>query len=751
MKRLKQRIGRLRYPDSKLFMAAFVGLHTVFMLIWLETGVTLFTGLGQMADWMLVIAVAAAGNLLVGAVMFAACCLLIWLPWRLPSYLLGSLIAVFVIFPKMFTFSNMSLPGALLLTGLLALFGMLAGMLVLILIRPVRQLAPRALAVTGCSAVLLLSAAAYIYYGGLQTNTALPVMEQQAEEADAPMGGQPSPELIGHVAAPYTRGQYAVQALTYGSGTDKRRSEYGKQAEWLSRTVDASAFIKDWGALRTLYWGFDASRLPLNGRVWLPDGEGPFPLVLIVHGNHNMEDFSDDGYAYLGELLASRGFITVSVDENFANYSMVSGIPTEDYALRAWLIIQHLRQLDDWSNDSEHRLFHQIDWDQLALIGHSRGGQAAVLAARFDDYYEQAGRTDVLTGIQYRIKTIVAIAPTDKKLENTYPELENVNYFVIQGAYDSDVSTFDGDRQYDRISFISKPEDDEFYMKASLYVQQANHGQFNTSWGKHDIKLPLRLLMNTNALLPAAEQQLIAKTYVAGFLEATLHNRTDFIPMFKDWRVIADQLPATAYLSRYDDSEMLRLADYDEDDNRETATFRKGALWGEGLSEWEEEAKRSRSNGSRLNRAIKLSWEHGQGRYVVEIPKLVAARLGEASAFAFSLAREASSKEELAPLDLSLQLTMQDGTTFRRPLSEFKSIQPPLISHYLNISLLEPFIRNGKLSPTAETVYQDFFIPLVRFHGTVPLRVQELRKIEFVFDQTETGVIWLDDIRLDLK
>ena len=34
----------------------------------------------------------------------------------------------------------------------------------------------------------------------------------------------------------------------------------------------------------------------------------------IVHGNHGMDDFSDPGYAYLGELLANRGFIVASVD-----------------------------------------------------------------------------------------------------------------------------------------------------------------------------------------------------------------------------------------------------------------------------------------------------------------------------------------------------------------------------------------------------------------------------------------------------
>ena len=51
----------------------------------------------------------------------------------------------------------------------------------------------------------------------------------------------------------------------------------------------------------------------------MPEGEGPFPLTLIVHGNHNMIDYSDDGYGYLGSLLASRRIIAVSVDENFLN------------------------------------------------------------------------------------------------------------------------------------------------------------------------------------------------------------------------------------------------------------------------------------------------------------------------------------------------------------------------------------------------------------------------------------------------
>ena len=101
-------------------------------------------------------------------------------------------------------------------------------------------------------------------------------------------------------------------------------------ADLITETVDATAFVKGnegWKMkLRKWYWGFDFESFPVNGRVWYPDGDGPFPLVLIVHGNHSMEEHSDPGYGWLGKLMASRGFILVSVDENFFNGGFMDGL-----------------------------------------------------------------------------------------------------------------------------------------------------------------------------------------------------------------------------------------------------------------------------------------------------------------------------------------------------------------------------------------------------------------------------------------
>jgi predicted dienelactone hydrolase len=191
---------------------------------------------------------------------------------------------------------------------------------------------------------------------------------------------------------PGERGTYEVGTLFYGSGKDKQRPEFGPDVELVTPTVDASSLLPLWAGLQgTVYWefwGFNTDALPLNGRVWYPVGEGPFPLVLIVHGNHSMEEFSDTGYTYLGDLLASRGFITVSVDENFLNGSgtpFVGDFGGSENDARAWLLLHHVSQWRRWNRSSDNPFHEKVDLDNVALIGHSRGGEAVAIAAAFNE------------------------------------------------------------------------------------------------------------------------------------------------------------------------------------------------------------------------------------------------------------------------------------------------------------------------------------------------------------------------------
>ena len=110
----------------------------------------------------------------------------------------------------------------------------------------------------------------------------------------------PPNRSLSHASDPGERGHFAVKKLVYGSGDATRRPEFGVAVDLRSEPVDATRllpFLKGFrNAAREWFWGFDPQRLPINGTVWTPEGAGPFPLVLIVHGNHDMEEFSDPGY-----------------------------------------------------------------------------------------------------------------------------------------------------------------------------------------------------------------------------------------------------------------------------------------------------------------------------------------------------------------------------------------------------------------------------------------------------------------------
>src|SRR6266436_4341605 len=163
---------------------------------------------------------------------------------------------------------------------------------------------------------------------------------------------------------PSAMGPFQVLELFYGVGNDIRRPEYGSSVAIKTRTVDSSDFFKDFAGWkrwsRKKYWGFDVDKLPLNARVWYPDGPGPFPLALIVHGNHNMAKFSDPGYTYLGELLASRGIIFASIDENFLNSGLFHD-PPKQQAVRGWMLLEHLRLWRAWNQTAGNPFHGKVD------------------------------------------------------------------------------------------------------------------------------------------------------------------------------------------------------------------------------------------------------------------------------------------------------------------------------------------------------------------------------------------------------
>ncbi len=216
-------------------------------------------------------------------------------------------------------------------------------------------------------------------------------------------------------------------------------------------------------------------------------GEGPFPLVVMLHGNHGIcrrtptsdEDAcaqsadhecpqpgwfttpNAEGLAYLAETVAAQGYVAVSISGNAVNCRN-NWIPE-----RAALIRGHLERWTQFATGAapfDDRFVGALDLDRVALFGHSRGGEAVAEVPALLESSPVAG---------VRVVSVFSLAPTD--FGDSAPE--NVAYNVLLPACDGDVQFLFGTDIYDRsIRF------DDGFPRAQLLMAGANHNFFNTEW-----------------------------------------------------------------------------------------------------------------------------------------------------------------------------------------------------------------------------------------------------------------------------
>lgn len=694
------------------------------------------TGLGTLLDMLLFL----TGNLiLMGLLVYVLSFLLTWMYVPLPRRLTAAWLytaghcAVILYFTEIGILLSIWF-GALYACAAVA-GGMLLGFILRMKVPPVIRLTIAVLAAIAAAAVSIcsnwpapLDPPARAASGGAETELSIT-----------------SPETLS-LGNPAEPGTYEAEGFYYGSGKDRHREHFGGKVDVVTESVDASSFITHWPPLKKLFWGFDEHNLPINGSVWMPRGDGPFPLVLIVHGNHLMEYFSDGGYAYLGKLLASRGMIAVSVDANFMNYSVWSSLPNDDMKMRGWLLLKHLQQIQKLNDKDTSPFGGKVDFEKVALIGHSRGGQAVSIAADADRWFKEDESLSSLDSVI--IQSVIAIAPTDKRVDDQSARLKDVNYFTIQGAMDADVSNFHGDRQYNRVSFT---EDSERF-KASLYISQANHSQFNQAWGSTDERLPGGLFLNRKGLMDAEEQRIIAKVYISAFLEATLKGQVDYRALFQDYRTGHEWLPSTTdYVSRYDDASIWKVTNFESVNNLSESTSM------DGMKSGTKETAKDRDGNSKGTSGMALEWDKPDAQYEIELSAGASRKLETlgTGSFVFSMSNlewELGSSKPLPPLPkVEISLVTDSGERRSLELASFMAAQEPAYTSFLKIGFLEHRVKKNKYKNPVEAVYQSYMIPLDLFEpdsegsANDMFKPERINRIQFRF-LSERGKVMLDDI-----
>ena len=149
--------------------------------------------------------------------------------------------------------------------------------------------------------------------------------------------------------------------------------------------------------------------------------EKKFPLVIVSHGYPGSRYF----LSYLGENLASKGFVVAAIDHTDSVFGAVKGFPST-LLNRANDQLFAIEALEEMGQKQGHFLHGLIDDSRVAIIGYSMGGYGA-LASAGAGYSKSAmaqnivpggnlgnwtaGTADYKAHLKNELKAVVAIAP----------------------------------------------------------------------------------------------------------------------------------------------------------------------------------------------------------------------------------------------------------------------------------------------------------------------------------------------------
>ncbi|MCL2368353.1 MAG: stalk domain-containing protein [Oscillospiraceae bacterium] len=475
--------------------------------------------------------------------------------------------------------------------------------------------------------------------------------------------------------------------------------------------------------------------VPMAGVIAAPSTPGPHPLVVVIHGNALGQPEVQEsiyarvysGFGYLVRQLAAEGYVAISFNVS-VDYSV-------DYGESVWgdfayqIYQYHLARLEQ-ANAGETvghglDLTGMIDFDEIHLIGHSRGGENADTFVR----RERAAGLD-------RIRSIIRVGSTvfvyNEEDENAAPP--DLPVGVILPEFDGDVRFLDGQIIFDE----ALAQGTNNSMISLVFLRGANHNWFNSFLAGDD---GARFDFAVDRITRAEQEDFLMR-YAAAFLSMTSQNRAPWgafnVTQPQPVRMFGHDVVASTYVAGLQSVLATPVAGVP------AATATGSATAAFYVQTWPWESEGLFSHPTVLARPdgrlplYDLQWTGTDG--AVSFP-LLNGNFSQHQTLSLYLAMDSSSLLNAQGQGQALTITLRDGSGTERSV-----IAPPGTSalawhpgHALYDDWDSSYYWEGHM-PLGE-----LRIPLTFFTG---LDLAVITQLTISFDQTASGAVMLADVFL---
>ncbi|MBI1747819.1 MAG: hypothetical protein HYR55_14695 [Acidobacteria bacterium] len=479
---------------------------------------------------------------------------------------------------------------------------------------------------------------------------------------------------------------------------------------------------------------------------------GPLPVVVFLHGRFctcrvisctrwpcpENEYWSYKGYDYVSEILASWGYIVISVSANAIN-------STDDTWRdlggneRAQLVLHHLDQWKEFNTTGGEpfgdRFIGKLNLDNIGLMGHSRGGEG-VTRVWFCNQNPDA--CNLQRDNTFTFSAVLTLAPTT----NFYRTIvTNVPYGTILPYCDGDVFTLNGERNYDDARYALA---DDPTAKQHVLVMGANHDGYNRIWEFNDDWTAFRDRSRTDPYcvpnipttgrLSLADQRATAIAYISSFMRIYVGNEFTMLPLWTGDAPPPGSINGAEVHFAYhpaDLSDQRLDVDRVTSDTSLTTNFLGGAVSQTGLNPFVTCVGTLGCNAPifvNTSRVLRIGWDDTSAQYQSQIPSAFR-DVSQYSFLSFRPAVKGNDPRNPAgqPQDLSVVLIDGSGQSAAVRVSDYSA----------NLY----FPPGGPLA--RKEVLNSVRIPLGAFTGVSLGNIQTIR---FNYDQTSQGSLFINDL-----